>query len=152
MRAGEILELLCFITTWADKDQIWDAWRDGALVLRRDHLIWANMQHLRYRDHYIMAWLIENLNICDADVKLKAKLHELNLQGLSYKHDAAAQAACLRKIREVHGGTPSPSFRNNISAFFTNDGAFCRRATSGTEAFSQRLQTPAARAHASGVW
>ena len=152
MRAGEILELLCYITTWTDKDQIWDAWRDDALVLRRDDLVWDNLQHLRYRDHHIMAWLIGYLNICDADIKLKAELDELNLQGLSYNHDAAERAACLRKLQKVHGGTPSPSFRTNVSALFSNDGAFCCRATSGTEAFSERLQSPAARAQASGVW
>ena len=65
-----------------------------------------------------MTWFVGYLNTCDADVKLKAELHELNLQGLNYKQDAAAQAACLRTIQQVHGGTSSPSFRTNVSAFF----------------------------------
>ena len=102
----QILELLIHITIWTDKDQIWDAWRADALVLRRDHLVVDNLQQLWYRECHIIAWLIGQLNICGSDAKLRAELDHVSLQGQSCTPDAAAQRACLQRIRSKHGGTP----------------------------------------------
>ena len=97
----DILNLLCFITIWTDRDQILDAWRAGALVLRRDHLIPDTLQQLSYRDHRIIAWLTGHLNICGADWELQNELSDLTMQGFSL--NSAARACCLRTIRAAHG-------------------------------------------------
>ena len=99
----DILNLLCFITIWTDRDQILDAWRAGALVLRRDQLIPDTLQQLSYRDHHIIAWLIGHLNICGADEELQNELSDLTMQGFSLTSASAARFYCLRTIRTAHG-------------------------------------------------
>ena len=100
----DILNLLCFITIWTDQDQILDAWRDGALVLRRDQLIPDTLQQLSYKDLHIITWLMGHLNICGADEELQNELSDLTMQRFSSTSVSAARFCCLRTIRTAHGG------------------------------------------------